>query len=131
VPVAALAPSDDVELLRGLAARPLPQGQPLHGDAHLANCLPGPVWHDLETACQGPREYDLAALVLRDRSRGGHPEARLALEAYGDHDAAVLDASLPTYAAWVCASFMVAVGRRPEAAEALERQLTFLRRFAA
>lgn len=122
--LAPLPPSADVELLRELASRPLPEGQALHGDAHLGNCLPGPIWHDLETACRGPREYDLAALLLSDR-----PEAALALEAYGDHDAALLEASLPVYAAWVCASFMVAVARRPDAAEALERQLGYLRRF--
>ena len=121
--LAPLPPSPDVEMLRELASRPLPEGQALHGDAHLGNCLPGPVWHDLETACRGPREYDLAALVLSDRT-----DAALALEAYGDHDADLVEASLPVYAAWVCASFMVAVARRPDAAAALERQLAYLRR---
>jgi hypothetical protein len=121
--LAQLPSSDETELLRELVSRPLPAGQALHGDAHLDNCLPGPIWHDLETACRGPREYDLAALVL-----SGRPEATVALEAYGDHDADLLGASLPVYAAWVCASFMVAVARRPDAADALERQLAYLRR---
>jgi len=69
--LAPFAPSDDVELVCELASRELPEGQALHGDAHLFNCIQtatGPVWHDLETACRGPREYDLAALVLDDRS---------------------------------------------------------------
>jgi phosphotransferase family enzyme len=126
------APSDDVEVLRELASRGLPEGQALHGDGHLFNCIQtrtGPIWHDLETACRGPREYDLAALVLEDRSRQSDPEARLALAAYGDYDEELLDQALPVYAAWVAASFMVAVARRPEAAPALERQLRFLRRF--
>jgi phosphotransferase family enzyme len=125
-------PSDDVELLCELASRELPEGQALHGDAHLFNCiqtLAGPVWHDLETACRGPREYDLAALVLSDRSRESDPEARVALAAYGDHDEELLDEALPVYASWVAASFMAAVARRPDAAPALERQLQFLRRF--
>jgi phosphotransferase family enzyme len=125
-----LAPSDDVELLRELASRELPEGQALHGDAHLFNCIQtqdGPIWHDLETACRGPREYDLAALVLSDRSGEPDPEARLALAAYGDFDAELLDGALPVYAAWVAASFMVAVARRPDAAAALEGQLQFLR----
>ncbi|HEV8459110.1 MAG TPA: phosphotransferase [Gaiellaceae bacterium] len=117
--------SADVDLLRELSSRPLPEGQALHGDAHLDNCLPGPIWHDLETACRGPREYDLAALLLSDR-----PEAALALEAYGDHDADLVQASLPVYAAWVCASFMVATARRPDASAALERQLGYLRRIS-
>ena len=116
------APSDDVELLCELASRELPEGQALHGDAHLFNCIQtraGPIWHDLETACRGPREYDLAALLLSDRSEEPDPEARLAAAAYGDYDEEL----------WVAASFMVAVARRPEAAPALERQLQFLRRF--
>ena len=125
-------PSDDVELLCELASRELPEGQALHGDAHLFNCIQteaGPIWHDLETACRGPREYDLAALVLSDRSGDPDPEARLALAAYGDHDEDVLARALPVYAAWVAASFMAAVARRPDAEPALERQLRFLRRF--
>jgi Ser/Thr protein kinase RdoA (MazF antagonist) len=126
------APSDDAELLCELASRELPEEQALHGDAHLFNCIQtrtGPVWHDLETACRGPREYDLAALVLSDRSGESDPEARLAAAAYGDYDAELLDQALPVYASWVAASFMVAVARRPDAAPALERQLRFLRRF--
>ena len=125
-------PSDDIELLCELASRELPEGQALHGDAHLLNCIQtaaGPIWHDLETACRGPREYDLAALVLDDRSHGPDPEARSALAAYGSYDDELLDQAIPVYAAWVAASFMVAVHRRPDAALALERQLRFLRRF--
>ena len=126
-------PSDDVELLCELASRDLPEGQALHGDAHLFNCIQtsaGPVWHDLETACRGPREYDLAALVLDDRSGDADPEARRALAAYGSYDEELLEQALLAYAAWVAASFMVAVARRPDAAAALERQLRFLRRVA-
>jgi hypothetical protein len=124
------ARSDDVELLCELASRELPEGQALHGDGHLCNCIQtaaGPIWHDLETACRGPREYDLAALVLSDRSGEPDPEARLASAAYGDYDEELLDRSIPVYGAWVAASFMVAVARRPEAAPSLERQLQFLR----
>jgi hypothetical protein len=126
------APSDDVELLRELASRELPEGQALHGDAHLFNCIQtssGPVWHDLETACRGPREYDLAALLLSDRSGDPQPEARTAAAAYGPYDEDLLQQALPVYAAWVAASFLVAVARRPDAAPALERQLQFLRRY--
>jgi len=124
--------SDDVELLCELASRELPEGQALHGDSHLFNCIQtaaGPIWHDLETACRGPREYDLAALVLRDRWGESNPEARAAIAAYGSYDEELLELALPVYAAWVAASFMVAIARRPDAAPALERQLRFLRRF--
>jgi Phosphotransferase enzyme family len=126
------APSEDAELLCELASRELPEGQALHGDAHLFNCIQtsaGPIWHDLETTCRGPREYDLAALVLSDRSGDSDPEARIAAAAYGDYDEELLDQAVPVYASWVAASFMVAVARRPDAAPALERQLRFLRRF--
>jgi Ser/Thr protein kinase RdoA (MazF antagonist) len=118
--------------MRELAGRELPRGQALHGDAHLDNCLPtaaGLVWHDLETACRGPREYDLAALMLDDRSREPVHAARAARAAYGSYDSDLLDEAVPIYAAWVAASFMLAVDRRPDAAPALERQLAFLRRY--
>ena len=126
-------PSEDTRLLCELASRELPLTQALHGDAHLFNCLPtaaGPVWHDLETACRGPREYDLAALVLADRSREPEPAARTALAAYGPYDEELLERSLPVYGAWIAASFMEAVDRRPAAAAALERQMEFLRAFS-
>src|SRR6185437_11858089 len=53
--LATLEPSRDVELLLLLAAGgPELDGQALHGDAHLENCLQsagGPLWHDFETSC--------------------------------------------------------------------------------
>jgi phosphotransferase family enzyme len=130
----AAEPSADVELLREIASRRIRmQGQALHGDAHLANCLPsgsGPLWHDFETACHGPPEYDLAALVMRDRMEGGEPAAREALTAYGPHDADLLDQLLPIYAAWIYASFLLALPRRPERAAVLREGLNWLRQGA-
>lgn len=128
----AFGPSRDVELLCELAAGELPEGQALHGDAHLFNCMStaaGPVWHDLESACRGPREYDLAALVLRDRRNPPDHAARTALTAYGPFDDDLLERALPVYAAWIAASFMTAAARRPDAASRLERQMRFLRRY--
>jgi hypothetical protein len=122
-----LEPSADVELVRELGLRqPHGRAQALHGDAHLANCLPGPLWHDFETACRGPRELDLAALALSARVRGDDA-SRIALEAYGDHDAGLLEECLPVYAAWVYASFMVALPRRPELGPVLAERLAWLR----
>jgi Phosphotransferase enzyme family len=125
--------SPDVELLRELATRGREfGGQPLHGDAHLGNCLQsagGPLWHEFESACHGPREYDLAALVLRDRARGGYPPAREALAAYGAHDADLVEALLPVYAAWVYASCLLALPRRPELEPVLEDGLRWLRAY--
>jgi hypothetical protein len=122
-----LEPSADVELVRELGLRqPAGRTQALHGDAHLANCLPGPLWHDFETACRGPRELDLAALALSARVRQDDA-SRNALEAYGDHDAGLLEECLPVYAAWVYASFMIALPRRPELGPVLAERLAWLR----
>jgi hypothetical protein len=116
----ALPPSADVELLREVAVRrPDVDGQPLHGDAQLFNCLgspSGPLWLDFETACHGPREYDLAAF-------GPGP----ALDAYGAHDAELVEVMFQLYIAWVTASMMIALPRRPDLAGAVERCLRQLR----
>lgn len=127
--LASLCESEDTAFLRELADRRLPAGQALHGDAHLANCLQtsaGALWHDFETACRGPREFDLAALVMRER-QGSDQRAGAALAAYGEHDGDLLDAALPVYAAWICASFMAVLPRRPELAEPLAARLAWLR----
>lgn len=125
--IAELEPSADVELLRELGLRqPAGPSQALHGDAHLANCLPGPLWHDFETACRGPRELDLAALALSARVRDDDA-SRIALEAYGDYDADLLEQCLPVYAAWIYASFMIALPRRPELGPVLSQRLSWLR----
>jgi Phosphotransferase enzyme family len=122
-----LEPSADVDLLRELGLRqPAGSTQALHGDAHLANCLPGPLWHDFETACRGPRELDLAALALSARVRADDA-SRIALEAYGDHDPSLLEECLPVYAAWIYASFMIALPRRPELRPVLDERLGWLR----
>ncbi|HEY0638769.1 MAG TPA: aminoglycoside phosphotransferase family protein [Pseudonocardiaceae bacterium] len=52
----------------------LPPG-PIHGDAHLGNLIPahgGPVLCDFDSACVGPREWDLLPLAV-GRLRFGHP----------------------------------------------------------
>jgi len=122
-----LEPSADVELLRELGTRqPAGPTQALHGDAHLANCLPGPLWHDFETACRGPREFDLAALALSARMRADEA-SRIALEAYGDHDGELLEECVPVYSAWIYASFMVSLPRRPELGPVLAERLAWLR----
>jgi phosphotransferase family enzyme len=131
--LASVQDSPDVEFLRQVAARnAVVDGQALHGDAHLENCIAsveGPLWHDFETSCRGPREYDLAALVLDDRSRGGDTRARDAVAAYGSYDAELLDAMLPVYATWVYTSFLVALPRRPELRSIIQDRLRWLRAF--
>jgi hypothetical protein len=134
--LAALEGSDHVGFLREVVSRrPDLDGQALHGDAHLGNCLAsadGPLWHDFETACRGPREYDLAALVLRDLAHdGGDPPARAALAAYGEYDSELLRAVMPVYAAWVFTSLLTAVPRRPELAPILDERIRWLRGYLA
>jgi hypothetical protein len=123
-----LEPSADAEFLRQLVARPLGgRFQAIHGDAHLGNCLPGPLWHDFETACRAPREFDLAALSLTWLERGDEP-SRLALEAYGDHDADLLEQCVPLYAAWIYASFMTEQDQRPELGAVIAERIPMLRK---
>jgi len=55
---------------------------------------------------------------------------RTALQQLRESMPDLLDRSLPVYGAWIAASFMAAVARRPAAAAALERQLQFLRAFS-
>jgi Phosphotransferase enzyme family len=96
------------ELLRGVA---LPPGRPLHGDSHLANVLwtpVGPLWADLENACSGPVEWDLACIAWRDA-----PGTAEALEAYGEHDPALIEAATPFLALFLAAWTIAVVERAP------------------
>jgi Phosphotransferase enzyme family len=130
--LSSLPAGPDTEVLRAaVSSAHDADGQALHGDAHLWNCLgssTGPLWHDFETACRGPREYDLAALVMDDRVNGDHPEARVALQAYGGHDESLLDDMVPVYASWVTASMLVALPRRPELKPLIDARLAWLQR---
>jgi Ser/Thr protein kinase RdoA (MazF antagonist) len=71
-------------------------GQPIHGDAHLGNALAGGRWLDLDEACFGPPEWDLACLRHRSLFFGElTDEARRMLAAYGPHDEQALAALDP------------------------------------
>jgi hypothetical protein len=128
-----LGETEDVAFLRRVVSTvPELEGQALHGDAHLHNCLEtrsGPLWHDFETACRGPREYDLAALVLRDLCVGADEPARTALRAYGDYDEELLEICVPAYAVWIYASSLTALPRRPELVPIVRERLEWLRRY--
>jgi hypothetical protein len=60
---------DERELLRRTIDRiALPERpqQPLHGDAHIWNCVrtpDGPLWIDFDEACRGPLEWDAATMI--------------------------------------------------------------------
>jgi hypothetical protein len=116
--LAALEPSElvsagELEALRALCAsrQPLAPGRPLHGDAHLRNILwspDGPLWTDMENACSGPVEYDLACLSWR-----GQRGTEETLAAYGAHDEALRDALEPVLALFLAAWTILVVSRAP------------------
>src|SRR3954454_2714113 len=56
--------------------------QPLHGDAHLNNVLPGPLWNDWEDTSLGPVGWD-AACLLAGRQGRGRQEAAYAASRLG------------------------------------------------
>jgi hypothetical protein len=128
-----IASAEELAALRAAVIRlpPLPPGQALHGDAHLRNVLwtpDGPLWSDLENACSGPVEFDLAALVWRELP--GQDEA---LTAYGAHDSGLVEAARPALtfllAAWtvVIATRVATPDAIAEACRRVERALAYAR----
>jgi Phosphotransferase enzyme family len=123
----ALASENELTALR-LAAEQLgehPAGgwRPIHGDSHFNNVLwsqEGPLWTDLENACRGPVEYDLACLLWR-----AAPGTEDAVAAYGSYDpelAARLEPFLAVFlAAWTIA--VVQRDPRPGAEAELRRRI--------
>jgi len=94
-----------------LGGEQLPTGRPIHGDSHFRNLLwtaEGPLWIDLENACAGPVEYDLACLAWRD-----DPGTREALAAYGAHDEHLVEVATPYLALFLAAWTIVVVERAP------------------
>jgi hypothetical protein len=131
-----LAPSElvsagDLAALREAHARlaklAVPAGRPIHGDSHFRNVLwsaAGPLWTDLENACSGPVEYDLACLAWR-----GDAGTEAALAAYGVHDPALVDLVTPFLALFLAAWTIVVVERDPSpgARAELRRRLDWVR----
>jgi hypothetical protein len=122
----------DAALLREahsrLTALPLSAERPLHGDVHFGNVLwtsQGPRWTDLENACVGPVEYDLAGLAWR--AMDGTDQA---LAAYGVHDHERLGQVTPFLALFLAAWTLDLAERhpwtRPFAQERVERVRAWL-----
>jgi Ser/Thr protein kinase RdoA (MazF antagonist) len=77
-PVLAALRRRHAQALAELEAATAGQAMVLHGDAHAGNLLHSPagwLWTDLEEACRGPREFDLAVMAGR---QGAHSAAALA-----------------------------------------------------
>jgi hypothetical protein len=126
-----LISSEEIDGLRTVRERLVPparsQMRPIHGDSHFRNVLwtrEGPLWGDLENACAGPVEYDLACLRWRD-----DPGTAEALAAYGSHDEAAVDEVTPYLALFLAAWTVLVVervpsdGARAEARRRIERAL--------
>jgi Ser/Thr protein kinase RdoA (MazF antagonist) len=92
-----------------LSAAPRSAGRPLHGDSHFGNILwsaHGPLWTDLENACSGPVEYDLACLAWR-----GAAGTDRALAAFGAYDPFEVRRLTPLLALFLAAWTVVVVER--------------------
>jgi hypothetical protein len=102
--------------------------QPVHGDAHFGNALAGGAWLDLDEACVGPPEWDLASLRHCAVFFGERPrETAEALAAYGPYDEAALAALDPlvvlSTAAWGATSVLLGKPIGPRT----QRRLDWLR----
>lgn len=99
--------------------------RPLHGDAHFRNVLwaeDGPRWTDLENACIGPVEYDLAAIAWREMDG-----TEQALAAYGPYDEAELRRVTPFLAVFLAAWTLDLAERHPSARPGAEERLQRVR----
>lgn len=103
--------------------------RPTHGDAHLRNILwagDGPRWTDIENACVGPVEYDLAAIAWR--ATDGTEEA---LAAYGPYDREELQRVTPFLVVFLAAWTLDLAERHPSARPAAEERLEWVREWLA
>jgi hypothetical protein len=99
--------------------------RPLHGDAHFRNVLwsaDGPRWTDLENACAGPVEYDLAAIAWR-----GWDGSAEALAAYGPHDEELRGRVTPYLALFLAAWTLDLAERHETARPYAEERIAWVR----
>ena len=131
VRIADLIGGDAGATLQAVAARiPVPDlpAQPIHGDAHLGNALAEGRWLDLDEACLGPPEWDLACLRHRSFFFGEIPrETAEALAAYGSFDEAAVAALDPLVVLWTAAWGTMAAVLGEPIGPRTHRRLTWLR----
>jgi hypothetical protein len=105
--------------------------RPLHGDAHLGNVMEsarGTLWIDLEDACRGPIEWDLATLQTAARRLGLDVPWREALAGYGlKPDAELLELMVELRGVYVAAAHAVGAVTIDECRYWRDRWLELLR----
>jgi hypothetical protein len=121
-------------LLRTIDRVALPERpkQPLHGDAHIWNCVrtpDGPLWIDFDEACRGPLEWDAATMIESSLVMGPYEQVEQAYEAAFGHRftrdelAPFVELRVVLIAGWLGCH----LPRHPEAREELDRVLGWLR----
>jgi phosphotransferase family enzyme len=123
--LAGLPESPDHELLRGALTLPTADGQALHGDAAVNNCVGDGRWIDFDLAARGPREADVATIVMRDAVHGRHGESSGALAGYGPCDHELLHVYLRGFVALTCV--LLLEQNQPSFAQLLAERLAWLR----
>jgi Ser/Thr protein kinase RdoA (MazF antagonist) len=107
-------------------------GQPLHGDPHFGNALgsaSGPLWTDLEYACVGPIEWDLASAAHQATVLGRRvPETRALLTAYGKDAVERAKVLTDLVALHMAAQTAAAVANRPDLQPLANQRLRWVRR---
>lgn len=101
--------------------------RPVHGDVHFRNVLwspDGPRWNDLENACLGPVEYDLAGIAWR-----GDEGTDEALAAYGAHNAERVELVTPYLALFLAAWTLDLAERHPRIRPVADERLAWVRRW--
>jgi hypothetical protein len=122
-----VAETADHELLRGALSLPVEHGQALHGDAAVSNCIAGGDWIDFDLAARGPREADVATLVMRDWVHRRDGESAGALVAYGPCDRELIHVYLRKFVALTCVLLLEQATSQPPLAPLLAERLTWLR----
>ena len=125
--LARVAETPDHELLRGALSLPAERGQALHGDAAVSNCIAGGSWIDFDLAARGPREADVATLVMRDWVHRRDGESTAALAAYGPCDRELVHVCLRAFVALTCVLLLEQATNQPPLAPLLAERLTWLR----
>lgn len=122
-----VAETPDHELLRDALSLPAEGGQALHGDAAVTNCIAGGDWIDFDLAARGPREGDVATLVMRDWVHRQEGEAAEALAAYGPCDRDLIHVCLRAFVALTCVLLLEQATSQPPLASLLAERLAWLR----